>query len=51
MLSAISITTPRCFSLQASVMLCPGGAPGISYYSTYVTDSVEEVLVDLAASV
>ena len=28
-----------------------GGAPGISYYSTYVTDSVEEVLVDLAASV
>lgn len=29
----------------------PGGAPGISYYSTYVTDSVEEVLVDLAASV
>ena len=28
-----------------------GGAPGISYYSTYVTDSVEEVLADLAASV
>lgn len=28
-----------------------GAAPGISYYSTYVTDSVEEVLEDLAASV
>lgn len=26
-------------------------APGISYYSTYVTDSVEEVLEDIAASV
>ncbi|KMZ54158.1 sugar phosphatase SupH [Dorea sp. D27] len=26
-------------------------APGIAYYSTYVTDSVEEVLEDLAASV
>ena len=24
-------------------------APGISYYSTYVTDSVEEVLEDLIA--
>lgn len=27
-----------------------GAAPGISYYSTYVTDSVEDVLEDLAAS-
>ena len=26
-------------------------APGIAYYSTYVTDSVEEVLEDLATSV
>ena len=28
-----------------------GAAPGVSYYSTYVTDSVEEVLEDLAASI
>lgn len=27
-----------------------GAAPGISYYSTYVTDSVEEVLEDILAS-